>query len=242
LFAIYTPHTVYTPGIYMYIKSVHLTVKRILTVNTALNAIRYKSVQTIRPLVVSHNKPLSDKTPQNLLLIGLKSRTMATNDPKTAKTLYEFTAKDIDGNEVSLDKYKDHPVLVVNVASNCGLTKNNYKQLNEMYGKYEGQGLRILAFPSNQFNGQEPGCDIDIKEFAKKNDVKFDMMSKIDVNGDSAHPLYKWLKNQKGGLLGFDAIKWNFTKFLIDKNGVPIKRFGPTTEPKDLEKDVKAQL
>jgi glutathione peroxidase-family protein len=167
---------------------------------------------------------------------------MATNDPKTAKTLYEFTAKDIDGNEVSLDKYKDHPVLVVNVASNCGLTKNNYKQLNEMYGKYEGQGLRILAFPSNQFNGQEPGCDIDIKEFAKKNDVKFDMMSKIDVNGDSAHPLYKWLKNQKGGLLGFDAIKWNFTKFLIDKNGVPIKRFGPTTEPKDLEKDVKAQL
>ncbi|CAG2114144.1 unnamed protein product [Medioppia subpectinata] len=167
---------------------------------------------------------------------------MATNDPKTAKSVYDFSAKDIDGNEVTLDKYKGHPLLVVNVASNCGLTKNNYKQLNEMYANHEAQGLRILAFPSNQFNGQEPGCDIDIKEFAKKNNVKFDMMSKIDVNGDKAHPLYKWLKDQKGGILGFDAIKWNFTKFLVDKDGHPIKRYGPQVEPKDIEKDVKAQL
>jgi len=166
----------------------------------------------------------------------------SNNNWKEAKTLYEFKAKDIDGNEVSLDQYKGKPALVVNVASNCGLTKNNYKQLNELYEKYEKDGLRIVAFPSNQFNGQEPGCDIDIKEFAKKNNVKFDMYSKIEVNGDNAHPLYKWLKDQKGGLLGFDAIKWNFTKFLIDKNGVPVKRYAPTVEPKDIEKDLKAQL
>jgi phospholipid-hydroperoxide glutathione peroxidase len=167
---------------------------------------------------------------------------MASNDWKKANKLYEFTAKDIDGNEVSLDKYSGKPTLVVNVASNCGLTKNNYKQLNELYEKYEKEGLRIAAFPSNQFAGQEPGCDIDIKEFAKKNNVKFDMYSKVDVNGDSAHPIYKWLKNQKGGFLGLDAIKWNFTKFLIDKNGVPVKRYAPTVEPKDIEKDLKAQL
>jgi len=167
---------------------------------------------------------------------------MASNDWKEAKKLYEFTAKDIDGNEVSMNRYEGKPVLVVNVASNCGLTKNNYKQLNELYEKYEKSGLRIAAFPSNQFANEEPACDIDIKEFAKKNNVKFDMFSKIEVNGDNAHPLYKWLKNQKGGILGFDAIKWNFTKFLIDKKGVPVKRYAPTVEPKDIEKDIKSQL
>jgi len=169
---------------------------------------------------------------------------MASSDKswKNAKTLYEFKVKDIDGNEVDLKKYEGKPTLVVNVASNCGFTKNNYKQLNELYEKYEKDGLRILAFPSNQFNGQEPGCDIDIKEFAKKNNVKFDMFSKINVNGDGAHPLYKWLKNQKGGILGIDAIKWNFTKFLVDKNGVPVKRYAPNVDPKDIEPDIKSHL
>jgi len=170
---------------------------------------------------------------------------MASNtDWKKAKSLYDFKVKDIDGNEVDLKKYEGKPALVVNVASNCGFTKNNYKQLNELYEKYEKDGLRILAFPSNQFNGQEPGCDIDIKEFAKKNNVKFDMFSKIKVNGsgDDAEPLYKWLKSQKGGILGIDAIKWNFTKFLIDKNGVPVKRYAPNVDPKDIEPDIKSQL
>ncbi|XP_054167790.1 phospholipid hydroperoxide glutathione peroxidase-like [Oppia nitens] len=161
-------------------------------------------------------------------------------DPKSAKTMYEFSAKDLDGNEVPLDRYKGHPTLVVNVASSCGLQKTNTKQLNELYAKYEAQGLRILAFPSNQFN-QEKGCDVDIKEFAKKNDVHYDMMSKVDVNGESAHPVYKWLKNQQGGFIS-DAIKWNYTKFLVDKHGIPIKRYAPTVEPKDIEKDLKAQL
>ena len=165
-------------------------------------------------------------------------------DWKNAKTIYEFKVTDIDGNQVGLDKYKGHPLLVVNVASNCSLTKDNYKQLNELYEKYQQNGLRILGFPCNQFNGQEPGCDVDIKEFAKKKGVKFDVFSKIDVNGDSAHPLYKWLKNKQGflGFLGLDRIKWNFTKFLINKDGVPIKRYAPTVQPKDIESDLKAHL
>ena len=165
-----------------------------------------------------------------------------SQDWKNAKSISEFKVKDIDGNEVGLDKYQGHPLLIVNVASNCGFTKNNYKQLNELYEKYEKDGLKILAFPCNQFNGQEPGCEVDIKEFAKKKGVQFDMFSKIDVNGDSAHPLYKWLKSKQGGFLGFDGIKWNFTKFLVNKDGVPIKRYAPTVDPKDIEPDLKAQL
>ena len=165
-----------------------------------------------------------------------------SQDWKNAKTIYELKVTDIDGNQVGLDKYKGHPLLVVNVASNCSLTKDNYKQLNELYEKYENNGLKILGFPSNQFNGQEPACDVDIKEFAKKKGVQFDMFAKIDVNGDSADPLYKWLKTKQGGFLGFDGIKWNFTKFLVNKEGIPIKRYAPTVQPKDIESDLKAQL
>jgi len=168
---------------------------------------------------------------------------MSGNDDwKNAKKLGDFTVKDIDGKDVSLSSYEGHPTLVVNVASKCGLTKNIYHQLNEIYEKYNNNGLKIVAFPCNQFGGQEPACDVDIKEFAKKNDVKFDMMSKIDVNGNSADPLYKWLKKERGGIFGIDAIKWNFTKFLVDKNGVPIKRYAPTVEPKDIEPDIKSLL
>ncbi|KAH9402642.1 hypothetical protein TYRP_016175 [Tyrophagus putrescentiae] len=161
------------------------------------------------------------------------------DDWKNKSSIYEFTAKDIDGNEVSLEKYKGHPTIIVNVASNCGLTKNNYAQLNEIYEKYEGEGLRIAAFPCNQFGGQEPGCEVDIKEFIKKKKINFDMYSKVDVNGDNAIPLYKWLKTQQGGFLGFDGIKWNFSKFLVDAEGKPIKRYAPTTEPKSIEGDIK---
>lgn len=160
--------------------------------------------------------------------------------PEDASTFYEFCAKDIDGNEVSMEKYRGHPTVVVNVATNCGFTKTNYKQLNELYAKYEEKGLRIAAFPCNQFFSQESGCDVDIKEFAAKNNVQFDMYSKIDVNGENAIPLYKWLKSKQGGILGFNSIKWNFTKFLINKDGIPIKRFGNPAS--DIEPDVKALL
>ncbi|XP_060526837.1 uncharacterized protein LOC132702302 [Cylas formicarius] len=151
-----------------------------------------------------------------------------------AKSVYEFTAKDIRGNDVSLEKYKGHVLIIVNVASNCGLTEKNYAQLNELYEKYaDTKGLRILAFPCNQFAGQEPGTDAEILEFANKKNVKFDMFSKINVNGDDAHPLWKYLKHKQGGTL-VDAIKWNFTKFIVDKNGQVVERHGPNTDPLEL--------
>ncbi|UXI20574.1 hypothetical protein NH340_JMT06517 [Sarcoptes scabiei] len=175
--------------------------------------------------------------------LEIVKRTMSSNtknddDWKQKNSIYDFSAVDIDGNEVSFEKYKNHPLIVVNVATNCGLTKSNYKQLNQLYDRFENEGLRIAAFPCNQFAGQEPGCDVEIKEFIKKNGVRFDMFAKIDVNGNNAHPLYKWLKTKQGGFLGFDGIKWNFTKFLVDKDGQPIKRYAPNFEPKDIEPDI----
>lgn len=161
-------------------------------------------------------------------------------DWKSAKSIYEFHARDIDGNDVSLEKYRDHVAIVVNVASDCGLTDSNYKQLQALYEKYgKSKGLRILAFPSNDFANQEPGDAHDIKEFIKKYHVTFDMFEKIHVNGDNAHPLYKWLKSQKqGGGFLVDAIKWNFTKFLIDKNGQVIDRYAPTSDPNSMETEL----
>ena len=154
-----------------------------------------------------------------------------------AKSIYEFHAKDIHGKDVSLDKYKGHVSIIINVASHCGLTDINYKQLQALYEKYgESKGLRILAFPSNEFANQEPGTSEEILEFIKKYNVTFDMYEKILVNGENAHPLYKWLKSQdKGAGTITDGIKWNFTKFIIDKNGQVVARFAPTTEPFSME-------
>lgn len=155
--------------------------------------------------------------------------------------VYMFNATDIDGNLVSFEKYRGYVLLVVNVASECGLTESNYKQLNDLYTKFKKDGLRIAAFPSNQFN-QEPGDNVAIKKFIKSKDVHFDVYSKIDVNGDNAHPLYKWLKGKLTGFLYIDAIKWNFTKFLVDFRGQPIKRYGPLESPSGFEADIMAQL
>lgn len=167
--------------------------------------------------------------------------TMATvNQPdyKTASSVYEFSAKDIHGEEVSLEKYRGHVCIIVNVASECGYTKNNYKELNELYDTYgESKGLRILAFPCNQFGGQEPGDPEQIVCFARDRNVKFDMFEKVNVNGDGAHPLWNYLKHKQGGTLG-NFIKWNFTKFIIDKNGQPVERHGPSTDPKSLTKNL----
>ncbi|CAD6194059.1 unnamed protein product [Caenorhabditis auriculariae] len=160
----------------------------------------------------------------------------------TAASVYDFKMKDADGKEVGLDKYKGKVLIIVNVASQCGLTNSNYTQFKELLDKYKSEGLEIAAFPCNQFGNQEPSCEIDIKSFVNDK-FKFepDLFSKIDVNGDKADPLYKFLKSQKGGTL-IDAIKWNFTKFLVDRDGNVIKRFGPTTEPKDMLKDIEAAL
>ncbi|KAF7992110.1 hypothetical protein HCN44_001435 [Aphidius gifuensis] len=155
-------------------------------------------------------------------------------DYKSAKSIYDFEAVSIKGDVVPLSKYAGHVCVIVNVASKCGLTEKNYNQLNELYDKYaESKGLRILAFPCDQFMGEEPGDSEEICSFAKRQKVQFDLFEKINVNGDDAHPLWKYLKHEKGGTFG-SAIKWNFTKFIIDKNGVPVERHGPTSEPSKL--------
>jgi len=169
---------------------------------------------------------------------------MAQSDPTKASSIYEFSAKTIDGEEVSLDKYKGRVCIVVNVASKWGKTKVNYTQLVEMHEKYSSEdgGLAILGFPCNQFGGQEPGTNEEIKAFADGYGVKFDMFEKIDVNGSDAHPLFKYLKAKQGGML-IDAIKWNFTKFVVNKEGIPVARFGPTDDPiPKVEKEVQKQL
>ncbi|KAF2895788.1 hypothetical protein ILUMI_10390 [Ignelater luminosus] len=154
---------------------------------------------------------------------------------KEAKSIYDFSAETIKGEEISLEKYRGHVCIIVNVASECGYAKNHYEELNELYEKYsETKGLRILGFPCNQFGGQEPGDSATICTFINSKTVKFDMYKKIEVNGNNGHPLWKYLKHTQGGTLG-DFIKWNFTKFVIDKNGQPVARFGPNTSPNQLE-------
>jgi len=175
----------------------------------------------------------------DLEFLSSKKGNMGDEDWKKASSVYDFKYTDIDGNEQSMDRYKGHVLIVANVASKCGFTKANYEQLNELYEKYgESKGLRILGMPSNQFAKQEPGTESEIKEFACTNyKAKFDFSSKVDVNGDNAHPLWKYMKTKQGGFLGSMA-KWNFTKFVIDKNGQVVKRYAPTTNPKDMEKDL----
>jgi len=153
------------------------------------------------------------------------------------KEFYDFEALDITGKNVSMSEYKGKVVLVVNTASACGLTPQ-YEGLEELYKKYKDRGLVILGFPCNQFGAQEPGDEKSISEGCLLNyGVTFKMFSKIDVNGKNEHPLYTYLKDGLSGLLT-DAIKWNFTKFLINKEGKPVERFAPTTAPESIEKDI----
>lgn len=164
-----------------------------------------------------------------------ESEASATNSANpSATTIYEFSAKTIKGEEVSLEKYKGHVCIIVNVASRCGHTKSNYEQFVELYDKYaEEKGLRILAFPCNQFGGQEPGDSEKIYKFAETRNVKFDMFEKIKVNGKDAHPLWKFLKEKLPSPKGKD-IKWNFTKFIINDEGVPVERHASAVKPLTL--------
>ena len=155
---------------------------------------------------------------------------------------YDFTAKDIKGKKVSMSAYKNKVVLIVNVASKCGYTPQ-YEGLEKLYKKYHAQGFEILGFPCNQFKGQEPGTEKEIHNFCKINyGVTFPLFSKIDVNGDHTHPLYIYLKKEAPGFLGSQSIKWNFTKFLIDRKGKVIKRYGSSTKPAEIVPDLKALL
>lgn len=151
---------------------------------------------------------------------------------------YNLEAKKINGEMVSMSEYKGKTVIVVNTASKCGFTPQ-FEGLEKLYEKYKDKGLVILGFPCNQFGKQEPGVGEEIEEFCQVNyGVSFPIFDKIDVNGSSTHPIFKYLKSNLGGFLG-SSIKWNFTKFVIDKNGKPIKRFSPITKPEEMESFVK---
>ena len=156
--------------------------------------------------------------------------------------LYDIAVRTIDGETRSMRDYAGKTLLIVNVASRCGFTPQ-YAGLEALYRKYGEKGFVVLGFPCNQFGAQEPGADSEIAQFcATSYDVTFPMFSKIDVNGEKAHPLYRWLKHAAPGLLGSEAIKWNFTKFLVDRSGKVVRRFASTDTPKSLEKAIESVL
>ncbi|KAL6875629.1 hypothetical protein ACP4OV_013142 [Aristida adscensionis] len=207
-------------------------------------------------------------TPQILLSLAVLAVAVAlvslSRPPKVPNmaddlpaSIYDITVKDIKGDDVKLNDYAGKVLLIVNVASNCGLTNSNYKELNVLYDKYREKecyylrlqiddvptaSLEILAFPCNQFAGQEPGSNEDIQEtVCSRFKAEFPIFDKINVNGKEAASLYKYLKSQKGGFLG-DGIKWNFTKFLVNKDGKVIERYAPTTSPLKIENDIQKLL
>ncbi len=160
----------------------------------------------------------------------------------TAASIYGFQVKNITGQDVSLESLRGKTILIVNVASQCGFTPQ-YSGLEALYEKYKERGLEILGFPCNQFGGQEPGAESEIENFCKTNyGVSFKLFAKVDVNGATAAPLYKFLKSSAPGLLGTEAIKWNFTKFLVDKNGNVLKRYAPTDTPEAIGKELEKIL
>lgn len=157
-------------------------------------------------------------------------------------TVHDFKASALDGTERSLADWHGQVLLIVNVASRCGLTPQ-YTGLEALQRKYAARGFEVLGFPCNQFGAQEPGSAEEIRDFCStRYDVTFPMFAKVDVNGGDAHPLWRHLKEQKPGLLGIEAIKWNFTKFLVDREGRVIKRYAPTDEPSTIERDIEAAL
>ena len=157
-------------------------------------------------------------------------------------TVHDFKADALDGTERTLAEWRGKVLLIVNVASRCGLTPQ-YTGLEALRRKYAARGFEVLGFPCNQFGAQEPGSAEEIRDFCStRYDVTFPMFAKVDVNGGDAHPVWQHLKEQKPGLLGIEAIKWNFTKFLVDRDGRVIERYAPTEEPSAIERDIEAAL
>ena len=155
---------------------------------------------------------------------------------------FDFTAASLDGTPVDLSRYRGKVLLIVNTASQCGFTPQ-YKGLEQLYRDYHERGLEVLGFPCNQFRQQEPGSEAEIGAFCEKNfGVSFPLFAKIDVNGDHAHPLFRHLKREAPGVLGTQAVKWNFTKFLVGRDGRVLKRYAPTTKPVDITRDIEALL
>lgn len=157
-------------------------------------------------------------------------------------SIYDFSANDAKGNAVALKSFKGKVLLIVNTASACGFTPQ-YKGLQKLYEQYQEQGLVVLGFPCNQFGAQEPGTDQEIQSFCETNfGVSFPVLAKVDVNGKNQHPLWAFLTSQAPGLLGSEAVKWNFTKFLVSKDGGQIKRYAPQDNPEAIAKDIAALL
>lgn len=192
------------------------------------------------------------KSPANVscLLAGLivmcssptLSKDVKESMSQTGQSIYEFTAKGLDGKDVGFDQYKGKVLLIVNTASQCGFTPQ-YAELEKLHEKFGDQGLDVLAFPCNQFGHQEPGNSTEIENFCQtKYGVKFKMFEKIDVNGKSEHPLYAYLKEKAPGVLGSEAIKWNFTKFLVNRKGEVVKRYAPNVNPLDISSDIDKEL
>ncbi|CAN0841300.1 Probable phospholipid hydroperoxide glutathione peroxidase 6, mitochondrial [Linum grandiflorum] len=215
--------------------------------SSASSLLRTRPLRSVSSLGFSgsrlpHRRSVSLK--QSPILVSCSARfdrAMASNS-EAPQSIYDFTVKDARGNDVDLSTYKGKVLLIVNVASQCGLTNSNYTELTELYKKYKDQGLEILAFPCNQFGSQEPGTNEQIMEFAcTRFKAEYPIFDKVDVNGNNAAPIYKFLKSSKGGLFG-DGIKWNFAKFLINKEGQVVDRYAPTTSPLSFEKDVKKLL
>jgi glutathione peroxidase len=151
---------------------------------------------------------------------------------------FDFTAASLDGTPVDLSRYRGKVLLIVNTASQCGFTPQ-YKGLEQLYRDYHERGLEVLGFPCNQFRQQEPGSEAEIGAFCEKNfGVSFPLFAKIDVNGDHAHPLFRHLKREAPGVLGTQSVKWNFTKFLVGRDGRVLKRYAPTTKPEDIADDI----
>ncbi|MGM9487382.1 glutathione peroxidase [Ideonella sp. YS5] len=157
-------------------------------------------------------------------------------------SVYDFSAQTIQGEPIDLKRFEGQVLLLVNTASECGFTPQ-FKGLQALHERYAGRGFAVVGFPSNEFGGQDPGSNDEIASFCEMNyGVSFPMMAKVEVNGGNAHPLWKWLKGEKPGFLGTEAIKWNFTKFLVGKDGQVIKRYAPQEEPEKLAKDIEAAL
>lgn len=160
----------------------------------------------------------------------------------TQQTIYNFKAKKNNGEDADLSAYQNKVVLIVNTASKCGFTPQ-YAGLEKLYKEFREQGLEILAFPSNQFMNQEPLSDEEIADFCQLNyGVSFPVFKKVDVNGKDAHPLFKFLKKEATGLLGSQRIKWNFTKFLVGRDGRPVKRYSPSTTPEEIKSDIEKYI
>lgn len=157
-------------------------------------------------------------------------------------SIYDFNVTTIEGREISMSHYKNKVLLIVNVASECGFTPQ-YEGLEKLYEEYKDDGFMVLGFPSNQFGKQEPGSNEEIVFFCQGTyDVQFDMFAKIDVNGDNTDPLYKYIKNEQSGFFWTESIKWNFTKFLVDRDGNVVKRYGSSTKPESIKEDIEALL